>query len=335
MAGHSQFKNIMHRKGAQDAKRARAFAKMIREITVSAREGLPDMAFNPRLRSAVMAARAANMPRDTIERAIKKASGAGAGDDYVEIRYEGYGPGGVAILVDVLTDNKNRAASEIRHAFSKNGGNLGTPGSVAHMFTKKGLIVVEKDAADEDKLTEIVLKAAGEGATDNYQEVRYEGYGPAGGAVIVEALTDNRNRTAPALRTAFNKYGGAMGESGSVSFMFNRLGGVRYPEAAASADAMLEAAIEAGADDVTSTAEGHEVIVSVEGFFAVRDALEQKFGTPLEARIEWRPNITVPLDEEKAAAVLKLLDVLEDDDDVQNVYANFEIADEIMQKLSA
>ncbi len=249
MAGHSQFKNIMHRKGAQDAKRARAFAKMIREITVSAREGLPDIAFNPRLRSAVMAARAANMPRDTIERAIKKASGAGAGDDYVEIRYEGYGPGGVA--------------------------------------------------------------------------------------VIVEALTDNRNRTAPALRTAFNKYGGAMGESGSVAFMFNRLGVVRYPAAAASAEAMLEAAIEAGADDVVSDAEGHEVIAGVEGFFAVRDALEQKFGPPAAAKIEWRPNITVPLDEEKAAAVLKLLDVLEDDDDVQNVYANFEIADEIMQKLSA
>jgi YebC/PmpR family DNA-binding regulatory protein len=249
VAGHSQFKNIMHRKGAQDAKRARAFAKMIREITVSAREGLPDMAFNPRLRSAVMAARAANMPRDTIERAIKKASGAGAGDDYVEIRYEGYGPGGVA--------------------------------------------------------------------------------------VIVEALTDNRNRTAPALRTAFNKYGGAMGESGSVAFMFNRLGVVRYPAAAASAEAMLEAAIEAGADDVVSDAEGHEVIAGVDGFFAVRDALEQKFGPPAAAKIEWRPNITVPLDEEKAAAVLKLLDVLEDDDDVQNVYANFEIADEIMQKLSA
>ena len=238
----------MHRKGAQDAKRARAFAKMIREITVSAREGLPDMAFNPRLRTAVMAARAANMPRDTIERAIKKAAGAGAGADYVEIRYEGYGPGGVA--------------------------------------------------------------------------------------VIVEALTDNRNRTAPALRTAFSKHGGAMGESGSVAFMFNRLGVVRYAAGAASADAMLEAAIEAGADDVVSDADGHEVIVGVEGFFGVRDALEQKFGTPLEAKIEWRPNMTVPLDEEKAAAVLKLLDVLEDDDDVQNVYANFEIADEIMQKLS-
>jgi len=239
----------MHRKGAQDAKRARAFAKMIREITVSARQGLPDMAFNPRLRSAVMAARAANMPRDTIERAIKKASGGGGGEDYAEIRYEGYGPGGVA--------------------------------------------------------------------------------------VIVEALTDNRNRTAPAIRTAFNKYGGVLGESGSVSFMFNRLGVVRYPAEAASAAAMLEAAIEAGADDVASDENGHEVKSSVEDFFSVRDALEQNFGPPAEAKIEWRPNLTVALDEEKAAAVLKLLDVLEDDDDVQSVYANFEIPDEIMQKLSA
>ena len=142
-------------------------------------------------------------------------------------------------------------------------------------------------------------------------------------------------RTAPAIRTAFNKYGGAMGESGSVSFMFNRLGAVRYPASAASADAMLEAAIEAGADDVASDADTHEITVGVEGFFAVRDALEQKFGSPAEARIEWRPNMTVALDEEKAAALMKLLDVLEDDDDVQNVYANFEIAEEIMQKLSA
>jgi YebC/PmpR family DNA-binding regulatory protein len=249
LAGHSQFKNIMHRKGAQDARRARAFAKMIREITVSARQGLPDMASNPRLRSAVMAARAANMPRDTIERAIKKASGAGAGD--------------------------------------------------------------------------------------NYEEVRYEGYGPAGVAVIVEALTDNRNRTASVVRAAFNKHGGAMGESNSVSFMFTRLGVVRYAADVADADAMLEAAIEAGADDVASSAEGHDVTVGIDGFFAVRDALEQKFGTPVEAKIEWRPNVTSILDEDKAAAVLKFLDVLEDDDDVQNVYANFEIPDDVMQKLSA
>ncbi len=249
MAGHSQFKNIMHRKGAQDARRARAFAKMIREITVSARQGLPDMASNPRLRSAVMAARAANMPRDTIERAIKKASGAGAGDDY--------------------------------------------------------------------------------------EEVRYEGYGPAGVAVIVEALTDNRNRTASVVRAAFNKHGGAMGESNSVSFMFTRLGVVRYGADVADADTMLEAAIEAGADDAASTPEGHEVLVGIDGFFSVRDALEHKFGTPAEAKIEWRPNVTSVLDEEKAASVLKFLDVLEDDDDVQNVYANFEIPDDVMANLSA
>lgn len=249
MAGHSQFKNIMHRKGAQDARRARAFAKMIREITVSARQGLPDMGSNPRLRSAVMAARAANMPRDTIERAIKKASGAGAGEDYVEVRYEGYGPAGVA--------------------------------------------------------------------------------------VIVEALTDNRNRTASVVRAAFNKHGGALGETNSVSFMFNRLGVVRYPAEAADAESMLEAAIEAGADDVASSAEGHEVTVGVEGFFTVRDALEQKFGTPVEAKIEWRPNMTTVLDEEKAAAVMKLLDVLDEDDDVQNVYANFEIPEDVLQKMSA
>lgn len=248
MAGHSQFKNIMHRKGAQDAKRARAFAKIIREITVSAREGLPDPSANPRLRSAVSAALKQNMTRDTIDRAIKKATGAGAGDDYEAVRYEGYGPGGVA--------------------------------------------------------------------------------------VIVEALTDNRNRTAPVIRAAFSKSGGAMGESNSVSFMFNRLGVVRYEAKAASADAILEAAVEAGAEDVVSDGEGHEITTSIADFFAVRDALEQKFGPPLEAKIEWRPNMTVALDEQKAASVLKLLDMLEDDDDVQHVYANFEIPEDIMQKLS-
>jgi YebC/PmpR family DNA-binding regulatory protein len=247
MAGHSHVKNIMHRKGAQDAKRARAFAKIIREITVSAREGLPDPAANPRLRSAVATALKQNMTRDTIERAIKKAAGAGAGDDYEAVRYEGYGPGGVA--------------------------------------------------------------------------------------VIVEALTDNRNRTAPAIRAAFSKAGGAMGEANSVAFMFNRVGVVRYEAKTASADAMLEAAIEAGADDARSDEDGHEVLVAADGFFAVRDALEQVFGAPAEAKIEWRPNLTVTLDAEKASAVLKLLDMLEDDDDVQNVYANFEIPDDVMQLL--
>ena len=249
MAGHSQFKNIMHRKGAQDVKRARAFAKLIREITVSARHGLPDPAANPRLRSAVLAARKENMPKDTIDRAIKKASGAGGGDDYAEVRYEGYGPAGVA--------------------------------------------------------------------------------------VIVEALTDNRNRTASDVRSAFAKHGGALGETNSVSFMFSRLGVVRYPASTASEDEMLEAAIEAGAENVESGAEVHEVTTPVEDFFAVRDALEARFGEADEARLDWRPNILVTLDEDRAASLLKLLDVLEENDDVQSVYANFDIPEDVMAKLSA
>ncbi len=249
MAGHSQFKNIMHRKGAQDARRAAQFAKLIREITVSARQGMPDPAFNPRLRAAITAARVMNMPKDTIERAIKKATGAGGGDDYAEVRYEGYGPAGVA--------------------------------------------------------------------------------------VIVEALTDNRNRTASEVRSAFNKYGGSLGETNSVSFMFNRLGAIRYPASAASADAMLEAAIEAGADDVESNDEGHEVTCAVESFFAVRDALEAKFGEPEEAKLDWRPTTTATVNEDNAATLLKLIDVLEESDDVQNVYANFDIPEAVLQKLSA
>jgi YebC/PmpR family DNA-binding regulatory protein len=249
MAGHSQFKNIMHRKGAQDARRARQFAKLIREITVSARSGLPDPAANPRLRAAVAAAREANMPKDTVDRAIKKASGTAGGEDYVEVRYEGYGPAGVA--------------------------------------------------------------------------------------VIVEALTDNRNRTASDVRAAFSKHGGALGETNSVSFMFNRLGVVRYPASAASADDMLEAAIEAGADNVESDAQGHEVTCAVESLFQVRDALEARFGAPEEAKFDWRPTTTVTLDEEKAAGVLKLIEALDDNDDVQNVYANFDIPDVVMQRLSA
>jgi len=248
MAGHSQFKNIMHRKGAQDAKRARAFARLIREITVAAKQGLPDPAANPRLRAAVTAARQANMTRDTIDRAIKKAAGATAGDDYVEVRYEGYGPAGVA--------------------------------------------------------------------------------------VIVEALTDNRNRTASHVRSAFAKHGGALGETNSVSFMFNRTGAIRYPAKAADEDAMLEAAIEAGADDVVSDAEAHEITCAPDSFFAVRDALEEKFGAPEEAKIDWRPTTTTALDEEKAAQLLKLLDALDDSDDVQNVTANFEISEAVMAKLS-
>jgi YebC/PmpR family DNA-binding regulatory protein len=244
MAGHSHVKNVMHRKGAQDAKRARAFAKLIREITVSARSGS-----TARLRSAIATALKSNMTRDTIDRAVKKASGAGQGDDYAEVRYEGYGPAGVA--------------------------------------------------------------------------------------VIVEALTDNRNRTASDVRSAFAKHGGALGETNSVSFMFSRLGVVRYAASVASEDDMLEAAIEAGADNVESGPDGHEVTTSADAFFAVRDAMEARFGAPEQAGVEWRPSVTVTLDEDRAAAVLKLLDALEDNDDVQTVTANFEIPEAVLQKLSA
>jgi YebC/PmpR family DNA-binding regulatory protein len=247
MAGHSQFKNIMHRKGAQDAKRARVFAKLAREITVAAKQGQPDPAFNPRLRAALTAARQANMTKDAVERAIKKATGAGGGEDYVEVRYEGRGPAGVAL--------------------------------------------------------------------------------------IVEALTDNRNRTAGDVRSMFAKHGGALGET--VAFQFDRLGVVRYPAAVADAEAMLEAAIEAGAQDVASGEEGHEVLTAPEDLNAVRDALESRFGEAAGVKLEWRPNLTVSLDEEGAASVLKLIDALEDHDDVQNVYANFEVSDAVMAKLSA
>ena len=248
MAGHSQFKNIMHRKGAQDARRARQFARLIREITVSARHGLSDPASNPRLRTAITAARQANMPKDTVDRAIKKAAGAGGGDEYMEVRYEGYGPAGVA--------------------------------------------------------------------------------------VIVEALTDNRNRTASDVRSAFSKHGGALGETNSVSFLFNRLGVIRYPLAVATDDDILEAAIEAGADNAERDAEAHEVTCAAEDFFAVRDALELRFGAPENAKLDWRPTMQVTLDQERAASLLKLLDTLDENDDVQNVYANFDIPDNVMQALS-
>src|ERR1700752_4041118 len=224
MAGHSQFKNIMHRKGAQDARRGRQFAKLIREITVSARQGLPDPGSNPRLRAAMVAARQANMPKDTVDRAIKKATGGAGGEDYAEVRYEGYGPAGVAI--------------------------------------------------------------------------------------IVEALTDNRNRTASDIRSAFAKHGGALGETNSVSFLFNRLGVIEYPASAGSADDMLEAAIEAGADNADSDETCHEITCAPDDFFAVRDALEARFGPPESAKAEWRPTTSVTLDEERAATVLKLLEAL-------------------------
>ena len=249
MAGHSHAKNIMHRKAAQGAKKAQAFGKLIREITVSAKQGLPDPAMNPRLRAAVKAALTANMTRDTIDRAIKRAAAAGQGEDF--------------------------------------------------------------------------------------QEVRYEGYGPYGVAVIVEALTDNRNRTAGDIRSAFAKAGGALGETNSVSFQFERKGVIWFPGLADQAEAMLEAAIEAGALDVESDEEGHEVTCAPEDFFAVRDALEARFGTPESARIEWVPTVRIDLDEEKAREILKLLDRLDESDDVQNVFANFEVSEDVSQRLSA
>ena len=249
MAGHSQFKNIMVRKGAQDARRGRLFTKIIRELTTAAKQGQPDPNMNPRLRAAIAAARNANMPKDTMERAIKRGAG-GEGDA-------------------------------------------------------------------------------------NYEEVRYEGYGPGGVAIIVEALTDNRNRTASEIRTAFSKAGGHLGESNSVSFMFDRKGVIRFPAKAASADGMFEAALDAGADDVSSDADAHEVVCAIEQFSAVRDALEARFGAPQEARLHWRPRSSVAVGAEAAESLLKLLDVLEDNDDIQTVAANFEVADDVMARLTA
>jgi len=249
MAGHSQFKNIMYRKGAQDAKRGKMFTKLIRELTTAARHGLPDPNANPRLRAAIQAARAANMSKDTMERAIKRGAGGGADANYDEVRYEGYGPGGVAI--------------------------------------------------------------------------------------IVEALTDNRNRTASEIRTAFSKAGGHLGETNSVSFMFDRKGVIRFPAKAASADAMFEAALEAGAEDVSSDADAHEIVCAPEQFSTVRDALEARFGAPQEARLNWRPRSSVAVGADAAESLLKLLDVLEDNDDIQTVAANFEVADDVMARLTA
>jgi YebC/PmpR family DNA-binding regulatory protein len=249
MAGHSQFKNIMHRKGAQDARRAKQFTKLIRELTVAARTGLPDASANPRLRAAILAARAANMPRDTMERAIKRGANPGDGENYEAVRYEGFGPGGVA--------------------------------------------------------------------------------------VIVEALTDNRNRTVGELRAAFDKHGGVLGETGSVAFMFQRVGQIVYPAKASGADAMFEAALEAGADDVSSGPDGHEVTCAPDQFTAVREALEAKFGAPERAALVWKPQTTVGVGADHAETLLHLFEVLEDNDDVQSVFANYEMDDALMAKLSA
>jgi len=248
MAGHSQFKNIMYRKGAQDKKRAKVFSKLAKEITVAAKLGMPDPDKNPRLRSAIIAARKENMPKDNIDRAIKKSQG---------------------------------------------------------------------------------------NDSENYEDIRYEGYGTSGVAVIVEALTDNRNRTAGEVRAAFTKHGGSLAESGSVSFMFDHVGIIRYPVAAGDADSMLEAAIEAGADECESGDEAHEFVCAPDQLHEVRDALEKQLGEAERSGLVWRPQNQVSVDEQAAQTLLKMLDVLEDNDDVQNVYANFEVAEDVMAKLTA
>ena len=249
MAGHSQFKNIMYRKGAQDAKRAKVFTKIIRELTVAAKTGQADPNANPRLRAAMIAARQANMPRDTMDRAIKRGAGGEDSTAYDEVRYEGYGPGGVAIIIEALTDNRNRTASEVRALFSKAGGNLG--------------------------------------------------------------------------------------ETNSVSFTFERKGVIVYPAKAASPDAMFEAALEAGADNVDSDAASHEITCAPDDFSAVRDAREAKFGEAQEAKLQWRPMNSTMVEGDVAESLMKLIDALEDNDDVQNVYANYEVSEETLQRLSA
>lgn len=246
MAGHSQFKNIMHRKGKQDKVRSKVFGKLAREITVAAKLGQPDPAFNPRLRAAILEARAENMPKDNIERAIKKASGSKS-ESYDDMRYEGYGPGGVAVIVEALTDNHNRTAGEVRSIFTKGGGNLGT--------------------------------------------------------------------------------------TGSVSFMFDHIGVVEYDAKVADADAMLEAAIEAGAEDVTSDENGHQIFTTTETLRDVAKALEAKYGEARKAALIWKPQNTVMLADEAGEKMLKLIEALDENDDVQNVFANFEVSDALMQKM--
>ena len=247
MAGHSKFKNIQFRKGAQDKKRSKLFSKLSRDITIAAKQGLPDPATNARLRLAIANARAESMPKDNIDRAIKKAAG-GEADNMEEIRYEGFGPGGVGLIVEVLTDNRNRAAGNIRSYFAKNGGN--------------------------------------------------------------------------------------MGETGSVSFMFDRLGQIVYPPSAGSEDAVMEAAIEAGADDVESDEEGHVIYTSFESLNEVVEALTASLGDPKSTAIIWSPKTETPVSGDAAATLMKLIDALDEDDDVQNVFGNYDIPEDELAKLA-
>ncbi len=246
MAGHSKFKNIMHRKGAQDKKRSAAFSKLSREITVAAKMGTPDPDMNPRLRAAVNAAKAASVPKDNIARAIDKAT-RGDAENYEEVRYEGFGPGGVSLIIEALTDNRNRTATNVRTAVSKNGGNLGASGSVSHGFDRMGLI--------------------------------------------------------------------------------------NYPASAGDAEKVFEAALEAGAEDVQSSEDGHEIWTAQADLHEVARALEPVLGEPEGAKLAWRPQSMVQVDEGDAATLFKLIDTLDDDDDVQQVWGNYEVSDEVMEKL--
>lgn len=247
MAGHSKFKNIMHRKGAQDKKRGKIFTKLIRELTVAAKEGGADPDSNPRLRSAISAARNANMPNDNIDRAIKRAAGGEDDTQYEENRYEGYGPGGVAVIVETLTDSRNRTASEVR--------------------------------------------------------------------------------------STFTKYGGNLGESNSVSFQFDRQGVIEYPLETASAEDIFEAALEGGAQDVVSDETLHLIKTAPDELNTVRQKLSDRFGEPAAAKLSWEPQNTVPVTGDQAKTLLKLLDVLEDNDDVQNVFANFDMDEETLKEI--
>ena len=246
MAGHSKFKNIQHRKGAQDKKRSAQFSKLSREITVAAKMGMPDPDMNPRLRLAVNAAKAQSMPKDNIQRAIDKAIG-GDAESYDEMRYEGYGPGGVSIIVEALTDNRNRTATNVRTAFSKNGGNLGASGAVSHGFDRMGLIT--------------------------------------------------------------------------------------YPTSAGDADSVFEAALEAGAEDVESSEDEHSIWTSMDALHEVAKALEATLGAAESAKLAWKPQLLVEVDEASAATLLKMIDALEEDDDVQTVWGNYDVSDEVMAKL--
>jgi YebC/PmpR family DNA-binding regulatory protein len=246
MAGHSKFKNIMHRKGAQDAKRSKMFSKLAREITTAAKIGNADPDFNPRLRAVIATAKAASMPKDNIERALKKAEG-GDAESYEEIRYEGFGPGGVAVIVEALTDNRNRTATDVRTAFSKNGGNVGSSGSVAHGFDRLGLI--------------------------------------------------------------------------------------SYPARAGDAEKLFEAALEAGADDVESSEDGHEIWTAADSLHEVAKALESVLGESEGAKLAWRPKERVSVTAEVAVQLIKMIDALEDLDDVQTVWGNYDVPDEVMAAL--